>query len=272
MQQSSSSKAKKRPLIVKLGGSVITDKRRPFVVKRKVLGRLARELSRSRYPLVVVHGGGSFGHPLAEKYGLAEGFRGEEQLKGIALTRLAMNRLNTEVVYSLFSGGVSAIGFQPSACAIVEEGRIVSMELGPIRKALQLGLTPVLYGDVVLDRKQGVTILSGDGIATRLAEELHARRVILGVDVDGVFTSNPKVTRNAKLLREITPESWGKLSFGVSGVKDVTGGMRSKVEELLKLAEAGIESEIANALNPGVIERLVKGEKGLGTVVRGSRK
>jgi len=253
---------------VKLGGSVITEKRRPFTVKRGVLSRLAKELSQSRYPLVIVHGGGSFGHPLAAKYELVKGFKRKEQRTGITLTRLAMNRLNTEVVYSLYSKGISAVSIQPSACAVVEDGKIISMEIKPLKKMLSLGLTPVLYGDVVPDLKRGVGILSGDRLATYLARELKARRAIFAVDVDGVFTSNPKITKKVELLREITL-SWKKLSFRPnSRIKDVTGGMKNKVEELLELARAGIESEIANALKPGVIERLVRGERGLGTIIR----
>jgi len=257
-------------LIVKLGGSVITEKRRPFTVRRKILRRLAKELSQSRRPLVVVHGGGSFGHPLAAKYRLAKGFKRKEQRVGITLTRLAMNRLNTEVVYSLYSKNVPAVGVQPSACMVVKNGKIASANLSPIDQMLSIGIVPVLYGDVVFDTARGVSILSGDQLTTYLARKLNVRRVIFGVDVDGIFTANPKVDKNAKLLHEITPSNWKKLSFSTeSKVRDVTGGMKNKVEELLKLAKVGIESEVANALKPGIIARLVKGEKGLGTIVKG---
>ncbi|MEM3402449.1 MAG: isopentenyl phosphate kinase [Candidatus Hadarchaeales archaeon] len=257
-------------LILKLGGSVITDKSRDFAPRKNVIKRLAREIADSRYPLIIVHGGGSFGHPLAAKYQLSEGLKNKKQLLGIALTHQAMVELNSMVVEALVAAKVPAISLQPSACFVVSGGRILSAELTAIKKMIEIGLTPVLYGDVVPDLTMGVSILSGDEISTYLAKELAAQRIIFGADVDGVYTEDPKGGGAPLLLKEISQEDWSRISFSTDKrVKDVTGGMRRKVEELLKLAKFGIEAEIANAGKPGVIGRLLKGEKGIGTVIRG---
>jgi len=77
-------------IILKLGGSLLTDKRRKFSFRFEVMKRVAQEIKESGARLVVVHGGGSFGHPLAVEYKLAEGIVSEEQLRGVALTRAAM--------------------------------------------------------------------------------------------------------------------------------------------------------------------------------------
>jgi len=257
-----------KPLIVKLGGSVITDKSRPFSVRKSVLQRLAKELTSAKKPLVIVHGGGSFGHPLASKYEIAKGYKNKGQLMGLSYTHRAMERLNASVVETLQEAGLPAMAIQPSACAVVHGGRIVSIELQPVKKMLDLGIVPVLYGDAVVDHKKGMCILSGDQITARLARELGASRVILGADVDGVYTSDPKSGKKAKLLRRITPATKGKLSLGgVRGVMDVTGGMKNKVEELMTLTKFGIECEIANATKPGVIKKLVSGKRGIGTII-----
>lgn len=257
-------------LIAKLGGSVITDKHKPFAVKRATLRRLARELAAAKRPLIVLHGGGSFGHPLASKYKIAKGYENKKQLMGLSLTRRAMERLNAHVIDALQRAGLPAIAVPPSACAVVSGGRIQSMELGPIKKLLELGLVPVLYGDAVPDMSKGMSILSGDQIAAYLARELNASRVILGVDVDGVYTANPKTDRRAKLVRKITPADVELVaSLGPAGGKDVTGGMGNKVKELLALAERGVEAEILNAAKPGVLKRALLGERGLGTVIAG---
>jgi isopentenyl phosphate kinase len=259
-----------KPWIVKLGGSVITDKSRPFTARKSVLRRLAKELAAAKRPLVIVHGGGSFGHPLASKYEIAKGYKNKGQLMGFSHTRRAMEKLNAHVVEALQEAGLAAVAIQPSACAVVRGGRIVSIELQPVKKMLSLGLVPVLYGDAVVDHKKGMCILSGDQITARLAKELGASRVILGADVDGVYTSDPKSGGKAKLLKKITPATKGKLSLGgVRGVMDVTGGMKNKVEELMALTKFGIECEIANATKPGVIEQLVSGKRGLGTIIGG---
>jgi isopentenyl phosphate kinase len=258
-----------KPYVVKLGGSVITDKKKKFFVRKEVLSRLAREISKSKRPLVIVHGGGSFGHPLAAEYKIADGFTDNRQLMGFALTHRAMEELNTHVVKALRAVGSPAIAVQPSATVVVRNEEIVSMDVRPIKNLLELGLVPVLYGDTVPDLKKGMSILSGDQLAVYLTKALHAQRLIVAADVNGVYTSDPRVDGKAKLLRKITPADRNKLSFyRDKRVKDVTGGMRNKVEELLDLAKSGIESEIANAMKPGILERLVKGERGLGTVIR----
>ncbi len=261
---------KMQSLIVKLGGSVITDKSRRFAVKRATLQRLAREVAAAKGPLVLVHGGGSFGHPMASKYKIAEGYRNPRQLIGFALTHRAMERLNAYVVDALQQAGVPAMAMQPSACAVVENGRIKSMELTPLRKLLDLGLVPVLYGDAVPDLDKGMSILSGDQLVVQLARELGANRAILGVDVDGVYTANPKTNKNAELIQEISLSNWPsvekQLTVGVGG-KDVTGGMANKVRELFTLAKREVEVEIVNATKPNILRRAILGERGLGTRV-----
>lgn len=254
-------------MIVKLGGSVITDKRRKFAVRRAALRRLAGELAAAKEPLVLVHGGGSFGHPMASKYGIARGYGDKRQLIGFSLTHHAMEKLNAHVTEALQRAGLPAMAIQPSACTTVVDGRIKSMELTPVRKLLELGIVPVLYGDAVPDLSRGMGILSGDQLVAHLARELGASRVIVCVDVDGVYTANPKVRKGAKLVRTITPASWPGIaeSISVAGGPDVTGGMANKVRELLALAEHAVEAEIVNAAKPNILRRAVLGERGLGT-------
>lgn len=256
-------------LIVKLGGSVITDKRKKFAVKRAALRRLANELKVAKEPLIIVHGGGSFGHAVASKYDIANGYKSKQQLMGFSLTHRAMEKLNAYVIDAFHGAGLPAVAVQPSVCTVVSDGRIESMELTPVRKLLELGIIPVLYGDAVPDLINGMSILSGDQLAVHIARELGASRVILGADVDGVYTSDPKLRRGAKLVRVITPSSWRDVvkSIGVASGPDVTGGMAKKVEELLILAENGIEAEIVNAAKADTLKRAILGERGLGTKI-----
>lgn len=257
---------------MKLGGSVITDKRKPFTLKRAVIKRLAKELKEVREPLVLVHGGGSFGHPLALKYRIADGYHREDQLMGISLTHLAMEKLNKYLIEALQKEGMPAIAFQPSTCVLSSNGRIKSMELRPLRRMLVLGLVPVLYGDVVLDVSKGICILSGDQMVSYLARKLGATRVIFGVDVDGVYTTCPKKNTRAELLRVITPSDVELVaSMGQGEAGDVTGGMQAKVRELLELAKFGIEAEIVNATRPNVLKEALQGKRGLGTIVTGGK-
>ncbi|NOZ59259.1 MAG: isopentenyl phosphate kinase family protein [Euryarchaeota archaeon] len=255
-------------IILKLGGSLLTDKRRKFSFRAEVARRVAREIAESGQRLVVVHGGGSFGHPLAVEYGLDKGIAEEKQLRGVALTRQAMARFNLLVVEALLREGVNAVGVQTSAIALCEGRRLSRLELGTVRGFLELGLTPVLYGDVVLDSKQGVCILSGDTLVAELAREFKPERVVLAADVDGVF-DRPPSQEGARLVREVNPKNWERVLGAVRRGEDATGGMRRKLEELIELARLGYSSVIVNALVEGRLKKALLGEEVKCTVVKG---
>src|SRR2546423_11041675 len=60
-------------LLVKLGGSVLTEKARLRTPRRAAIRRLAAELASVRQPLLIVHGARSYGHILASRHRPEEG-------------------------------------------------------------------------------------------------------------------------------------------------------------------------------------------------------
>lgn len=255
-------------IILKLGGSVITEKSKPFTVNYNNLNRLAKEISNayksSNFNLILIHGAGSFGHTTASKYGIAKGIKTKEQVFGFAETQKVMEDLNNIVVDALQNEDLPAIHCQPSSHAVMKSGKLHYMSLDAIKGFLKIGLVPVLYGVPAYDEDQGCSILSGDEIAPYIAKKLEAKRVIYGVDIDGILDNNNKV------IKEITPRKIEEMKKYVKGPKgtDVTGGMLGKLEKILMLAGTGTEVEIVNATKPGIIERGLKGERGLGTLIK----
>jgi isopentenyl phosphate kinase len=214
-----------------------------------------------------VHGAGPFGHVPAKKYGLDKGLVSERQLRGFAVTHQSMEELNAAVVSSLTAAGINAIAYQPSAAGILKNKKLTYFPTIVLRKLLKVGMVPVAHGDVLIDEETGVNILSGDHLVPYLAKKLHAKRIILATDVDGVFDSDPKDNRNAKLIGEINSRNIGSLNVGASKATDVTGGMKRKLDELLELAAEGIDSEIISAKRPGILKRALLGEEDLGTLI-----
>ena len=257
-------------IILKLGGSVITKKGEDKAeINGEILQRLAGEISEAReekeFSLMIVHGAGPFGHVPAKEYGLHEGLKDERQIEGFSITHHSMEKLNFLVVDALRKAGLNAIEFQPSSIGILKNEELVHFPTEALEKILNLGLIPVAYGDVLIDEKKGIAILSGDHLVPYLAKELNASRVIITTDVAGIFDSDPKENRDAKLIPEINSENIDSLNIGSSTSTDVTGGMHRKVRELLSLE---IDSEIISALEPGLVKRALLGERNLGTVIR----
>lgn len=262
-----------KSVVVKLGGSVITDKSKPMTPNRAAIKRLAREIALAHIDqLMIVHGGGSFGHPLAQKYRIRDGFAEQGQLLGYSLTRSAMVTLNQIVVEELIHERVPGVGVQPSAIATTRNGRIARFELEPLRRMLDLGLTPVLYGDAVLDSKLGFTILSGDQLATKLALSLGSKLVVFGVDVDGLYTSDPKdpnAGQTASLLEAVELKSLKTMVSAIGGslASDVTGGMQEKIREAIPLVRRRIKVQIVNACVPDNLYKALAGRMVRGTVL-----
>lgn len=243
-------------VILKLGGSVITDKSGECAIDNARLREIAGDIARSAPKLVLVHGAGSCGHPEARRYRINDGLD-TENVPGVYHTHAAVSRLNAAVVGALRDAGVEAIGIHPLDLALAEGGRLASFETHHIAEMTGHGIVPVLHGDVVMDRLKGACIVSGDQLVTRLAVALGSRRVGLATDVAGVLQNGSVVPRIDRSRAET-------LEIGGSGNTDVTGGMRGKIRELLALADAGTDSHIFHVSKVG---RFLDGTEHGGTIV-----
>lgn len=255
--------------LLKLGGSVITVKDEPMTADHGNIRRLCEEIKAAwPTPLILVHGGGSFGHPVAERYGIADGFKSERQVVGFSRTHQAMVALNTIVVDTLLDLGVPALSVTPSSIITTREGRIETAGFDVLGRLVVKGILPVLYGDSVIDRTRGFSILSGDQLVVRLAIDMGASRIVFGVDVDGVYTSNPKVVPEARLIERLSLDKLeGYVEIGRSLTTDVTGGMLGKVMEASEAVRAGVEVLLVNATRRDAILKGLTGEPVTGTVL-----
>lgn len=261
----------KELVLVKLGGSLITDKTKRECLRKKTLSRVVQELKdvSSKVKLIVGHGGGSFPHFPAKKYRVNEGVINKDSIKGFCLTHDAACRLNRLVVKEFLNAGINAVSLQPSACMLCKDGKIIESYLEPLKELLKNDIIPVPYGDAALDLTKGITIISTEQVLAEIALKLKAKRIIIAGIVPGVFTADPFKDKNAKLIPRITRENFSeirKMLLGSHGV-DVTGGMLTKVEEMLALADKGIESQIVGAEESDNLKKALLG-KDVGTIIK----
>ena len=259
-----------KPTIVKLGGSVITDKTAELTPKTEDINRLAEEIKRADMDnLIVIHGGGSFGHPTAQRYGIKEGLKEDSQKAGFSETHHIMTMLNGLVMDAFVLHEMPALSIAPSSCIITENGRIKFFEDTIVRKCMQMGFVPVLYGDAVFDQKLGFTILSGDQLVTYLATKLKADKVVMGVDTDGIYEADPKVDKTAKPYLHLNLDELKRVQakLGKAQGTDVTGGMAGKIAELIPAIEQGIRVQIVNGTRGNRVFRALVGERIEGTII-----
>lgn len=260
-------------ILLKLGGSLITDKTRAHVHRPEVLGRLAQEIAAywetlPRQPLIVGHGSGSFGHIPARQYGTRRGVHSAVEWRGFAEVWWEARQLNQLVIAALIDAGLPAIAFPPSACMTSENGKVTGWDLRPLQAALEAGLLPVVNGDVAFDAHTGGTILSTEDVFIALSKQLPVERILLAGVEEGVWADYPS---RRQPIFEITPNNYPQLAQSIRGSEavDVTGGMAAKVETMLSLIQANpkLEVTIFSGLQPGHLQKALAGDAP-GTAIR----
>ncbi|RLF79610.1 acetylglutamate kinase, partial [Thermococci archaeon] len=215
-----------------------------------------------------VHGGGSFGHPNAREYKIREGLMGDVKRKriGFSKTHQAMLKLNDLTIEVFLEKGLPAYSVSSSSIFLIENGDIIYGDLEILRKLLEKGLIPVLFGDTAVALDKGIDILSGDQIVSYLAKMLKPSKVIFLMDVDGIYDKNPK-EKGAKLITELTKEGIEHLleSSESAGI-DVTGGIGNKLKKALEIAHYS-DVYFINGKVKGNLTKVLQG-KNPGTVIK----
>jgi len=216
-------------VVLKLGGSVVTRKGEPETVDEEALDRAVRAVAAvAPDDLVLVHGGGSFGHPAAEHHGVSRS-DGTHDAVAVCDVHRAMVRLSEAVVTRLHGAGVRALPVRPLSAGARDAAGDLSLWPGSVETMLAAGFTPVLHGDVVADVDRGATVVSGDELVAALSADLSAERVGLCSAVPGVLDDAGEVVPRIERFEQVADV------LGGSESTDVTGGMAAKVRTLLEL-------------------------------------
>ncbi len=255
---------------IKLGGSLITDKRIESSFRQDVTARVAHEIAaalrdKPALRVLIGHGSGSFGHFAAKRYRTIEGVHTPEEWRGFAEVATTAAELNYLVAKTLHTAGVPVWRLQPSASALACDGRIAHLSAEPVQQALERGLVPLVYGDVALDTVRGGTIISTETIFFYLAHHIRVNQILLLGEVAGVYDQNGIV------IPEITPDNIADIenALGGSSGTDVTGGMETKVRDMLALTQRkrGLTIRIMDGTQPDLLRRTLLDETQSGTLI-----
>lgn len=244
-------------ILIKLGGSIITNKQKPLTPNLSAINRIASQLKKIKEPIIVVHGGGSFGHYWSVKYDMHTK-PAKYNKKGVSVVKNSMVELNKIILDSFLKNGLNPYCLPPTDFMFGNKADQKKVrEIANIAKA---GLVPISYGDVMWHGKNKFYILSGDKIMGLLSKVLKPRLVIFVLNVDGVFSD----MKTKKLLREIKGEK-----TEISEVEmDVTGGMSRKIKEAISISKSGTKVFLVNGNKPDRIVNAVRNEKFEGTLFK----
>jgi isopentenyl phosphate kinase len=246
--------------LIKLGGSVVTFKEKPLTANFEAINNITRVIATIEIPLIVVHGGGSFGHYWSVKYDMHTKPY-DYDAYGISIVHESMMCLNQIIVNSMIKERINAYAIMPSN--FTSSHRPIIRKIKELQDIAENGIIPVTFGDIIHIKKRKYSILSGDVIMTILSLALHPSKVIFAPNVDGIY-------KNIKTKETIKEIKNSNRSIELSTVKaDVTGGMRRKVTEAFKIARSGVDVLMVNGFNPEQIINAISGSAFEGTTIKG---
>ena len=257
--------------IIKLGGSVITNKAKECCFEQEIVDRLAAELKQANKEIILIHGAGSFGHILAKKYTLNDGFKRKEQIRGFSLTQAMVQRLNTLVLASLHNHEIPAVSIPPHAILSLSNHALSRVDYTIFTQYLDLGITPVSFGDVALDAQLGFSICSGDLLVQVLAAKFKPEKVIFVLDEDGLYSANPKTDKNATFFEKATVKELETFTTRLDSHADVTEGMKGKLHTIKQIAKDGVDTILLNGNIHNRLRDTLKGKKVRSTIVYGDK-
>lgn len=244
-------------ILVKLGGSIITNKQKPLTPNLPAINKIASQLKKIKEPIIVVHGGGSFGHYWSVKYDMHTK-PAKYNKKGVAIVKNSMVELNKIILDSFLRHDLNPYCLPPTD--FMYGNKPDQKKVREIIKIAKSGLVPVSYGDVMWYGKNKFYILSGDKIIGILSKILKPRLVIFALNVDGVYSD----MKTKKLLYEIK----GEKTTITKVEMDVTGGMNRKIKEAVSISRNGINVFLVNGNKPNRIVNAVRNGKFEGTLFR----
>ena len=244
-------------LLIKLGGSIITNKNKPLSAKRKTINKIVQSLRKINEDLVIVHGGGSYGHYWSVKFDMHTK-PGKYNFRGVSVVKNSMIELNKIILDSFIKNKLNPYCLPPTDFMI--RNKPIIRKILEIKKIASSSLIPITFGDALWYDNKKTYILSGDKIMSILAYVLKPRLSIFVLNEDGLY-SDMKVK---KVISEFKNEK----IFIKKNPVDVTGGMTRKVKEASNISKMGLKVFFVNGNKPERIVNAVTKKKFEGTLFR----
>mgnify|MGYP001363431666 CR=1 FL=1 len=244
-------------ILIKLGGSIITNKQKPLSPRRKTIDKILKEIGKIKEPVIIVHGGGSYGHYWSVKYDMHTK-PAKTSPKGVAIVKNSMVELNKIILDSAVKNRINSYCLPPTD--FMNGNKAIKSKILTINDISKSGLTPITFGDALWFGQKKSYILSGDVIMTTIGKILKPRLSLFVLDVDGVYSD----LKTKKLIHDFKKEK----PEIKNNKMDVTGGMTRKITEANNMTKAGLKIFFVNGNKPKRITDAVSGKRFEGTLFR----
>ncbi len=227
---------------------------------------------------VLVHGGGPEMSDLMTGLGkeavFVDGLRVTDKETVDIVQMVLAGKVNKTLVNILEMKGGKAVGISGMDGRLIEAvqkderlgyvGKVTSVNCGVVTDLLEKGYIPVI-STLGCDKAGNAYNINGDTAAASIAGALHAERMILMTDIEGLLRDKDDPST---LIPELTVEEAGNLM--AEGV--ISGGMIPKIKCCMEAIEKGVENVvIMDGRVPHSILMELLTDEGAGTMVTGGK-
>jgi glutamate 5-kinase len=252
-------------VVAKIGTSSITDSNGDIdeVAIQKFCGEAAALRTAGHRVVIVTSGAISAGLP-------ALGYEGGDRPRD-AVTLQAASAVGQTRLMRVYEAGLAAHGLVSGQILLAPLDFMVRQQYlharATLGRLLDLGVMPVVNeNDAIADDE--IRFGDNDRLAALVAHLVAADLLVLLTDAPGLLTADPRLDSNASLIEEIVEvdHSLEALAGGTGSARG-SGGMASKLAAAKIAAWSGVKAVIAQASREGVLDAVVQGTPGAGTVV-----
>jgi glutamate 5-kinase len=244
-------------VVVKVGTSSVTDE--AGVIDQAALKKLAAEVAALRtagFDVIVVSSGAVAAGVAA--LGLARRPNDITTLQAIAAAGQAR-------LMRSWDDALADHGLVPAQALLVPHDFVDRRQYLHARRTLSrllaLGAVPIVNENDAIASDE-IRYGDNDRLAALVAHNMSAALLVLLTDLDGLFTSDPRLEPSAELIDEVAADDpLLSIAAGAGGSGRGSGGMASKLEAARIASWSGVPTVIANAARPRVLATAAAGER-----------
>ena len=241
-------------IVIKIGSSLLVDNKQN--IRRKWLSSFAKDIqklkSKNRKIIIVSSGAIALG---CKKMNYKKTNLKLDKSQAVA-------SIGQIELMNLFSQSFSKFKLNISQILLTlddtEERRRSINAKRTFENLFQLNFIPVVNENDTIATSE-IKYGDNDRLASRVAQITNADTLILLSDVDGLFTKNPKLFKDAKLIKKINNFDKDIKNINMKGITEFgKGGMITKIEAAKICNLSGCNMIIANGLHLNPIDKIIK--------------
>ena len=241
-------------LVVKLGSAILTagtDR-----VSRGKIEDVARQLCNLKdvYDVVLVSSGA---------IATAKQFIEIDGWENVVASKQAMSAIGQPRLMQIYQEVFSDFGIRIAQCLMTyrdfENSNSRRNTLNTVLELIKHDYLPIINENDTVATEE-IMLGDNDKLSAKVATLIEADTLVLASDIDGLYTKNPHINSDAKLLTEVSDLSDLDKYIEEKDNGLGTGGMTSKIEAARICSEAGIRTIIVNGRRENFIIDCLKAE------------